>query len=46
MYDDWVTIKPEEIYEHFYKTKELRDNEIDFNDIVIAKQKEKIECEV
>ena len=23
MYDDWVTIKPEEIYEHFYKTKEL-----------------------
>lgn len=23
MYDDWVTIKPAEIYEHFYKTKEL-----------------------
>ncbi len=23
MYDDWVTIKPEEIYDHFYKTKQL-----------------------
>ena len=22
-YDDWVTIKPDDIYEHFYKTKEL-----------------------
>lgn len=23
MYDDWVTITPEEIYDHFYNTKEL-----------------------
>lgn len=23
MYDDWETITPEEIYDHFYKTKEL-----------------------
>lgn len=22
-YDDWVTIKPQDIYDHFYKTKEL-----------------------
>ncbi|MBQ6626158.1 MAG: DegV family protein [Ruminococcus sp.] len=23
MYDDWITITPDEIYDHFYKTKEL-----------------------
>lgn len=23
MYDDWITITPDEIYEHFYKTKQL-----------------------